>query len=271
MDDQSSAPSVVAAWRDRLLRKGSKYRARLREKPRPAVVSNVGHCPICDCSAKFVSRDPWLRDHYKCNLCRSIPRERALMHVIRQRFPTWRTLRIHESSPSRRGASKRLAEECPQYLPSYFYADRPLGSEVDGYRCENLEQLTFADASIDLHVTQDVFEHVLRPERAFAEVARTLRPGGAHVFTVPIVNKEQPSRMRIRVDEHDTVSHLEPPVYHGNPIDARGSLVTIDWGFDICGHIARACGLDTEIIRIDDLSKGIRAEYSEVLVTTKSA
>ena len=30
----------------------------------------------------------------------------------------------------------------------------------DGVRCENLEALTFADSSIDLHVSQDVFEHL---------------------------------------------------------------------------------------------------------------
>jgi len=77
--------------------------------------------------------------------------------------------------------------------------------------------------------------------------------------------------MRVEVDAAGAVSHLENPVYHGNPIDAQGSLVTIDWGFDITDHIRNACGLDTEIIRIDDLSKGIRAEYIEVLVTTKPA
>ena len=27
-----------------------------------------------------------------------------------------------------------------------------------------------------MHVTQDVFEHVLRPVKAFAEIARTLKP-----------------------------------------------------------------------------------------------
>jgi hypothetical protein len=120
-------------------------------------------------------------------------------------------------------------------------------------------------------VTQDVFEHVLRPGRGFAEIARTLKPGGAHIFTVPLVNKDKPSKMRVEVDAAGAVSHLESPVYHGNPIDAQGSLVTIDWGFDISDHIRDACGLDTEIIRIDDLSKGIRAEYIEVLVTTKPA
>jgi len=41
------------------------------------------------------------------------------------------------------------------------------------------------DESFDLVITLDVFEHVLRPAKAFAEIARTLKPGGAHIYTVP--------------------------------------------------------------------------------------
>lgn len=250
-------------------RKRRKFRARLQERSRPVFLENSGYCPICERDATFIARDPWLRDHYKCTRCQSIPRERALMMVLQQRFPNWRSATIHESSPVNRGASRRFARDCPQYIPSQYFAHQRTGTMVDGYRCENLEQLTFPDDSIDLHVTQDVFEHVLRPERAFAEIARTLKPGGAHIFTVPLVNKGQPSRMRIELDPAGAVSHLLPPEYHGNPIDKQGSLVTIDWGFDIREHISTACGLDTEIIHLDDPSKGVRAELIEVLVTTK--
>lgn len=193
------------------------------------------------------------------------------MTVLQQRFPNWQIATIHESSPVNRGASKRLAKDCRQYIASQCFENQPPGSMVGPYRCENLEQLTFADESIDLHVTQDVFEHVLRPERAFAEIARTLKPGGAHIFTAPLVNEDQPSRMRIALDAAGAVSHLAPPEYHGNPIDEKGSLVTMDWGFDIRDHIFQACGLDTEIIQLDDPSKGIRAELIEVLVTAKPA
>jgi SAM-dependent methyltransferase len=191
------------------------------------------------------------------------------MWIVQQRFPNWRELTIHESSPGNRGASKRFATECPGYIPTHFFAGTALGSTVGNFRCENLEQLTFADESIDLHITQDVLEHILRPQRAMAEIARTLKVGGAHIFTVPLVNKDSPTRMRVDVTEAGEVVHIQPPEYHGNPIDSKGSLVTIDWGYDIRERIAASCGLDTEIIQLDDLSKGIRAEYLEVLVTTK--
>jgi SAM-dependent methyltransferase len=208
--------------RDALRRKWRKLRASVEKRLRPVALKSRGICPICEQESTFVARDPWLRDHFKCTRCASIPRERALMWVLQQRVSNWRELKIHESSPGGRGASKRFATECPDYIPSHFFADKPLGSTVGQYRCENLEQLTFADESIDLHITQDVLEHILRPERAIAEIARTLKPGGAHIFTVPLLNKDAPSRVRVDVKETGEVVHLQPPVYHGNPIDFEG-------------------------------------------------
>ena len=32
-------------------------------------------------------------------------------------------------------------------------------------------------------------EHVFNPDKAFFEIARTLKQGGSHIFTVPIINK----------------------------------------------------------------------------------
>jgi len=230
---------------------------------------NPGHCPVCARDVVFSSPDAWLRDHYLCSNCGSIPRERALMTVIESFFPTWRELAIHESSPSQRGASKRLSEEAPKYFASQKFSNAVRGSMVDNVRCEDLEALTLSDDSVDLHVTQDVFEHVVHPARAFKEIARTLKPGGAHIFTVPLVNKSNPSAVRVIEDGEGREVHVLPAVYHGNPISDEGSIVTVDWGYDICQAIMEACGLFTHMIHIDDLTKGIRAEYIEVLVTVR--
>jgi SAM-dependent methyltransferase len=190
------------------------------------------------------------------------------MNALDRYYPHWRGLRVHESSPLRRGASKRLASECKGYVPSQFFPDTPPGASRGGVRCENLEQLTFDDESFDLHITQDVMEHVARPLVAFREIARTLRKGGAHVFTVPVVRGMQPSRMRIALRDDGEYDYLEEPQYHGNPV-GNGALVTVDWGRDICAHIFEACGLFTHVFAVDDLSKGIRAPRTEVYITVK--
>jgi len=113
-------------------------------------------------------------------------------------------------------------------------------------------------------------EHVFCPDQAFSEIGRTLKPGGAHVFTVPIINKHSPTRQRA-ISEKGVVKHMESPQYHGNPIDPNGSLVTFDWGYDICQRIFNVSGLFTHVIQIDDLENGIRAEFIDVLVTIKPA
>jgi SAM-dependent methyltransferase len=232
------------------------------------VLKNYGYCPTCTQNVTFVAHNTWLRDHYLCSNCGSIPRERALMLCIEKYCPNWRSLTIHESSPGNRGASKRLSEECSQYIPSQYYPDKKPGSIVDMFRCENLESLTFADESIDLHVTQDVLEHIFHPSKVFQEIARTLKPGGMHICTIPLVNKTMPSKLRARIDNNEII-YLEPEQYHVSPVGDGRTLVTVDWGFDICRHIFEASGLFTHFIYIDDLSKGIRAEYIEVLITVK--
>jgi len=133
-----------------------------------------------------------------------------------------------------------------------------------------LEQLTFQDQSIDLHISQDVFEHIFDPAQAFREIARTLKPGGAHVFTTPLVNKNAPTQWCARRRKDDTIEHLiDPPEYHGNPVSAEGSLVTVHWGYDITKYIFDVSGLFTEVIYLDVLDLGIRAEFIEVLITKK--
>ncbi len=235
-----------------------------------AVFACYGHCSTCDMDTRFVAYRDWFRDFFVCTHCGSVPRERALMLVIDRWFPEWRGAIVHESSPAVRGASAKLARECPGYIASQFFPDHSGEMDVGGTRNENLERLTFGDSSVDLHVTQDVFEHVLDPDQAFREIARTLRPGGMHIFTVPITTKEKPSRVRARII-NGAIHHLLPEQYHGNPVGDGRALVTVDWGYDICERIFLASGLFTHIVHLDDLEHGVRAEHIEVLVTTKPA
>jgi SAM-dependent methyltransferase len=236
------------------------------------IFRNQGNCPICEHEVEFYSDHEWFRDHYKCSGCGSIPRERALMAAIDLFYPQWRSLRVYESSPCGRGVSVKLQLECADYVASHFYPDFPRGTtHPHGFRCEDLESLSFADESFDLVITQDVMEHVLNPALAFAQIARTLKTDGAHLFTVPLLNKSRPSQARAKRSEDGSTIYLCSPEYHGNPIDPQGSLVCMDWGYDICDFIFKASGLYTIILYIDDISRGIRAEFIDVLVSRKLA
>lgn len=236
------------------------------------VFEHQGFCPICDRNVLFRAEHDWFRDHLLCTHCGSIPRERALMQVLLNYFPNFRELKIHESSPGGRGVSVLLKEACKNYSSSFWFPEIAEG-QIDPRtkaRCENLESLTFRDSSFDLFITQDVFEHVFDPQAAFREVSRVLKPGGAHVFTVPLVNQTRPSRRRASIGSDGKISHHLDAQYHGNPIDPKGSLVTIDWGFDLATYIQFLTGMPTIICKIDNIDFGIRAELIEVIVSFKS-
>jgi Methyltransferase domain len=233
-----------------------------------AKMENEGLCYCCDKKVVFRADNTWLRDHYVCSNCGCIPRERALMYCIETFYPAWRDCSIHESSPCGRGASLKLKRQCKKYLATQYFPKKPLGAKVGGFENVDLENQPFEDETFDYVITQDVMEHIFDPARAFGEIARTLKKGGAHIFTVPLVNKERPTEKWAEMRE-GTVRFLREPEYHGNPIDPEGSPVAMHWGYDICDFIFRSSGLYTTVIMIDNLDLGIRAEYIEVLISKK--
>ena len=134
---------------------------------------NYGYCSICDKKVYFKIHGTWLRDEYKCNCCGSIPRWRALMQVIAELYPDWRSRIIHESSPGG-PLSEKLARECKDYVGTHYFQGEKVGSTVSGILCEDITRQTFSDETFDVVVTSDVFEHVFNAERGFREITRTL-------------------------------------------------------------------------------------------------
>jgi len=228
---------------------------------------HYGFCPICQAPTRFVARHAWFRDHYHCDACGSLPRQRALIQVIGQVFADWRQMDIFEPSPSG-PASERLKRDSSHYVSSYCFAGIAPGTMHDGFRCEDVERLTFPDASFDLVVTQEVFEHVFDYRRGFREVMRVLRRGGAHVFTTPKYSHLR--RSEDRATRRDgRVVHLHDPEYHGNPIDEGGSLVTVHYGDDLPEIIWHETHCPTTAYVIRESRTGTIADFMDVFVTRK--
>ncbi|MBB6732232.1 class I SAM-dependent methyltransferase [Cohnella sp. CBP 2801] len=227
---------------------------------------NSGYCPICEKETYFYEKGDWLRDEYLCLYCHSIPRERALVHVLNQFENNWRNLIIHESSPG--GASADyLKNNCKSYTDSQFFRNINLGEYYNGVRCENLESLTFDSDSIDIFITQDVFEHVMNPIEAFKEIERVLKIGGVHIFTVPIYTKLDKTVQRAKIVNNE-LEHILEPIYHGNPIDQNGSLVTYDYGLDITKFFSNA--ISTTIYLEKNRQLGLDGEFLHVLICRKN-
>jgi SAM-dependent methyltransferase len=231
-----------------------------------------GFCPCCEKDVTFTTAELWYRDHLLCPICNSNVRERALALVLQQVAPAWRTLRIHESSPGEREISMKFRSQAPGYVASHFFPTSPKGEYIGYFRNEDLENQTFHDESFDLVISLDVMEHVFNPEMVYREVYRTLRSGGSYIHTFPI--RKHQTEAAVRRAEHNSdgsIRHLvETPEYHGNPIDASGSLVTFDYGYDIARQIAEWASFDVRVSRFWDRRHGIIGEYTEVIECRKS-
>ena len=121
---------------------------------------------------------------------------------------------------------------------SEYFADVASGTWRNGVRCEDVQHLSYADASFDLVTHTEVLEHVPDDARAFAELYRVLRPGGMMIFTVPMHDGAQTvERARLR---DDGIEYLQEPVYHLDPLRNEGILAFRDYGRDILDRLLAA-------------------------------
>jgi SAM-dependent methyltransferase len=228
---------------------------------------NKGYCPICEAKTFFIVHDKWLRDHYHCVNCWSIPRNRALLNALNKFYPDWKNAALHESSPGG-PLYYYFKRKAKGYTTSHYFEDVPRGSYKDGFRSEDISELTFPDESFDIFITSDVFEHIMEPAKAFKEIGRVLKKGGVHIFTMPWYPKLETTVQRA-AKTNEGMKHLQVPVYHGNPISEKGSLVTYDWGRDFVDFIYRHSGLFTTIYLEKNRHLGLEAEFLEVFISKK--
>jgi SAM-dependent methyltransferase len=151
------------------------------------------------------------------------------------REPTFRERSVFEAQAS--GPLHAVLRALPRYVCSEYFAGAAPGTVRDGVRCEDLQALSFADASLDLVLHSSVLEHLPRPQRALAEAFRVLRPGGHLVFEVPMTDGGIPGLREKSVLRVDTSTGMDVPllprVYHDDPLSARGALVYTDFGTDL--------------------------------------
>ena len=115
-------------------------------------------------------------------------------------------------------------------LPRLSYSE--YGSNNPAVPSEDLQNLTYPDASFDLIVNSDVLEHVPDPERALAEIRRVLKPDGLHIFSVPVIWNQKRTRCRAEIRGGQLV-HLLPPSHHGSRHDTKlDFLVFQEFGQD---------------------------------------
>ena len=192
---------------------------------------------------------PNWRETLTCPSCGMNNRQRLIATLLRQHLEHQNGATVYfmeQISPMYQWAASALSMHRivgSEYLDDAHYS----GQIKNGIRHEDAAHLSFADETVDLIVSNDVFEHVPDPVRAFAECARVLRDGGALLATIPFYSASDATVSRARKAASGQVEHLLPAQYHGNPMSSKGSLVFTDFGWDILAMLRSAGFADSRV------------------------
>ncbi|NJL61891.1 MAG: class I SAM-dependent methyltransferase [Methylacidiphilales bacterium] len=209
----------------------------------------LGTCNICGNVTVFVCIDAkTARNNMYCPFCLSSSRKRhvakVILNQIQNHQPKNKISTQITAIAQLREANKLIFYNADVddaffkylygskfYFCSTFEPNIEPGTETrKQVYCQSLENLTFADASFDFVVTEDVLEHVRNHEQAFRELHRVLKIGGYHIFTIPC-NFDQPTIVRVDTSGTEDI-HLLPPEYHGDRI--RGQILAYrTFGIDL--------------------------------------
>lgn len=216
-----------------------------------------GTCRVCGVAGRFILRIASLREGFLCDACRCHLRDQGQADILCRRYSgkgarsvaelvterRFRRLDIYECGvPSH---FRKYLSTLSGYVESTYWPDAEPGEIRNGVRCEDLMRLTLPSNSFDVVITSDVFEHVRRPYVGFAEVHRVLRPGGAHIFSIPVVDPMREETFeRVDTSGDEDVFLVEPRYHHDT------HLVYNDFGADL---VQRLCelGFDTEVVRFE--------------------
>jgi SAM-dependent methyltransferase len=176
-----------------------------------------GRCSVCGAETRFV-RNTWVlprelrnawpesfvaRESMFCAECGSSRRVRLLADVLLELYAR-AAASVADLVREEDFRALRVAEINAAGRMHAFLAPHPRLTYVE-FPQEDVQALSWPDASFDLVLTSETLEHVQDLHLALAETRRILRPGGRHVFTVPVDPRLERTRSRAG----------EPPQHHG--------------------------------------------------------
>jgi ubiquinone/menaquinone biosynthesis C-methylase UbiE len=198
-----------------------------------------------------------------CSSCGASLRIRRLATVLVQTFKeingsscesvaklvqndAFRHLKIAEITAC--GALHSCLKDHPNLYYSEWLPHAKPGEVHKGIRCEDLQRLTYPDDFFDIILTSETLEHVPDPDRAWREIHRTLKDGGCHIFTIPVVPSQRDTIQRARM-VNGVRENLLRPVYH-SPWGREDVFVYTDFGMDIVEKLD-SIGLKTDVFYLN--------------------
>jgi SAM-dependent methyltransferase len=130
-------------------------------------------------------------------------------------------------------------------LPNVSYSEfEPQDKSI---RHEDLLGLSYEDDFFDIVLHSDTLEHIPDVDRALSEIWRVLKPGGAMIFSIPIVRDGRATLVRAKF-QGGQIKHVYPPSYHGGSYQATNQyLVFYEFGLDFL-NLLKSRGFTVDLL-----------------------
>ena len=226
----------------------------------------IGRCPFCGLTLLVPANRDGDRRDVRCAGCSAGVVQLSIGWALREVIGSLETRDACELS-ARGQLAAHLRRRARSVATSEYFPGVAPGALHEGVRCEDVQRLTYADASFDLVTHTEVLEHVPDDARALAELLRVLRPAGVMLFTIPM--HSGPHTVERAREREGVIEHLLEPVHHADPLRPEGILAFRDYGRDILDRLRGAGFVDARILAPSPRLRGLRG--SPVVLARKPA
>ena len=213
---------------------------------------------------------PNFRERLVCEGCGLNNRQRACVHILEKNLNISSTSHIYISEQTT-DLFACLKERFPLIEGSEFLSDGTLLGQSNklGIRNEDSTQLSFADGSMDTILTFDCLEHIPNYKKALNEFYRVIKSGGILIITVPFVLNNSKNIIRAVIDCDGKIEHIEPPEYHGDPVNNQGVLCYYHFGWELLNEIREAGFSEAGLFLYHSCAFGYLGGHQMLLISRK--
>jgi SAM-dependent methyltransferase len=226
----------------------------------------VGYCEVCKLARKFMldwrysdGITPNYRERILCPVCGLNNRQRFMMRLLsdlleeqgveRQAIYCYeQATRFYDALV----AKYRTYEVTGSEYLGFRYKS---GDIYNGVRHEDAQCLSFDNETLDIIISNDVFEHIPDIEVALSESFRVLKEGGKLLLCIPFHSDRYNSVKRAELVDGE-LRYILPEQFHGNPLSFEGSLVFHDFGWDFLDSCRNAGYSNAYVIGYNSLLFG---------------
>ena len=226
----------------------------------------IGYCELCERSTLFelnwfLSKNdiPNYRGVFNCQYCKLPNRKRFMLSYLKKilnNSNTPKNIFMYEAVTHVFNYAKDHFKNHEIMGSEFFGYDKKPGQTVKGIRHEDALNLSLDDNSVDIIVSNDVYEHVPNISLALSEAYRILSDNGLLLISIPFFAMKEITVQRAELSNNNQIEHILPESYHMNPISKDGSLVFYDYGWDFLNFLKQSNFKDAYMLGYYSMSCG---------------